>query len=66
MTPDAFKRWRKSQRLSQQKAGKALGVSRRTVANWESDKLSGGIPKAVELACAALALGIKDYEGPQG
>ena len=68
MTPAAFHAWRKHMRLSQKAAGEALGVSQRMVAYYEAGERQSGpvaVPRAVELACAALALGIRSYDGPQ-
>lgn len=68
MKPDQFKAWRKHMAWSQQEAADALGVSRNTVFLFERGEREGRpveIPKTVELACAALALGIRSYEGPQ-
>lgn len=68
MTPAQFKTWRKRHGLSQTAAATALGVSLSTVrlyekgSRWE-DGRPVVIPKHVRLACAALALGLKDYEG---
>jgi transcriptional regulator with XRE-family HTH domain len=52
MTPDEFRKWRKSLNITQAQAGEVLGIGRRTVATYESD---GPIPKHIALACAALA-----------
>lgn len=64
-----FKRWRKSLRLSQKQAAEALGLKRRMVQYYEKGERDGekvAIPKAVRLACWALAAGITDYHGPEG
>ena len=68
MTPEQFKAWRKRLRLSQQAAGVALGLGTSTVALYEQgkrweDSRPVTIPKHVRLAMAALALGMKDYDG---
>jgi transcriptional regulator with XRE-family HTH domain len=70
MTPEAFKAWRKHMDWSQAEAAKHLGVSPGSVDLYErgSRREDGRpviIPKPVELACAALALGIRKYDGPQ-
>lgn len=69
MTPEQFKAWRKHMNLSQQEAADALGLSKGSVDLYErgrrrEDERPVVIPKTVELACAALALGITHYDGP--
>jgi len=69
MTPEQFKAWRKHMNLSQQEAADALGLSKGSVDLYErgrrrEDERPVVIPKTVELACAALALGITRYDGP--
>jgi len=59
VTPLTFKDWRKRLGLSQRGAADALGLSLRAVQNYESGLRE--IPKPVALACAAVALGLKDY-----
>ena len=63
MTSYQFAHWRKAMNWSRRKAGEELGKSERMVAYYED---GGGytIPRSVELACAALALGIRSYAGP--
>jgi len=70
MTSEQFKAWRKHMGFSQVAAGEALGVSKSTIEMYDSgfrkaDKTPIDIPKPVELACAAIALGIRSYDGPQ-
>lgn len=68
MTPAAFAAWRAHMGLSKKAAAEALGVSPRMVGYYESGERDGRsvlIPKPVTLACAALALGITSYGGPQ-
>lgn len=63
-----FKAWRKHMDWGQQEAADHLGVSRNTIVLYERGEREGRrveIPKTVELACAALALGIRNYAGPQ-
>lgn len=55
-------RWRKHLGLSQIAAAHALGMSPAGVRKLEKGK--SPIRKPVRLACAALALGIQDYDGP--
>ena len=67
MTPEAFKRWRKSLGLSQKAAAEALGLKRRIVQYYEQGERDGHsveIPKSVRLACYAIANGVTDYSGP--
>lgn len=67
MPPAAFKRWRKSLKLSQKEAAEALGLKRRVVQYYEKgvrDGQSVTIPKTVRLACYALLEGCDDYAGP--
>ncbi len=66
--PGDFRRWRKELKLSQQEAANALGLKRRVVQYYEKGERDGEpveIPKAVRLACYALAQGIYDYHGPR-
>ena len=67
MSPAAFKRWRKSLKLSQKEAAQALGLKRRILQYYEKGERSGdpvAIPKTVRLACYALSQGCDDYKGP--
>lgn len=67
MSPAAFKRWRKSLKLSQKEAADALGLKRRIVQYYEKGERNGDrveVPKTVRLACYALAQGCDDYAGP--
>ncbi|CAH1670861.1 MULTISPECIES: helix-turn-helix transcriptional regulator [unclassified Chelatococcus] len=70
MTPEQFKAWRKHMKISQASAAGLLGISVPSIQLYEKgsrheDGRAVVIPKAIELACAALALGIREYEGPQ-
>lgn len=67
MRPQDFKRWRKSQLLSQKQAAEALGLKRRVVQYYEKGERDGEkvkIPRSVRLACAALAHGLADWQPP--
>ena len=69
MTPTQFRAWRDWMGISQTKAADFLGVSPRTIFLWETghrgaDRRPVLVPKTVELACAALAQGVRDYSGP--
>lgn len=70
MTPEQIKAWREHLKMTQAEAAKALGISPGSLVNYErGTRLEDGrlviIPKTVELACAAVALGIKSYSGPE-
>lgn len=68
MTPSDFKHWRKSLKLSQKDAARALGLKRRMIQYYEKGERDGEpveVPKAVRLACYALTLGVTDYQGPE-
>lgn len=67
MEPGDFKKWRKSLKMSQKDAAHALGLKRRMIQYYEKGERDGEkvvIPRAVRLACFALAEGIADYNGP--
>lgn len=69
MTPEQFKAWRKHMKLSQQKAADALGISKGSIQLYEAGKRPEDgrevvIPKTVELACAAIGMGLTRYDGP--
>jgi transcriptional regulator with XRE-family HTH domain len=57
--PADLKAWRERLGMTQQQAAVALGLERRTLIRYELGERS--IPKAVALACAAIALGITTY-----
>ena len=70
MTNDQFKAWLDPLDLSMVKAAELLGVSTGTVELYKRGKRRDDgrdvvILKAVELACGALALGVRSYDGPQ-
>jgi len=65
-----LKKWRDLMGLSRDEASSALGIAPNTYSNYErgiryeqEGKQEVKIPKTVELACAALVLGIKKYNG---
>lgn len=70
MTPTQFQSWRNHMRLSKTRAAAALGISWSSVDLYERGERRGGdrravvVPLSIELACAALALGITRYDGP--
>ena len=56
MTPAAFRAWRKSLAITQTEAAILLGVSLRTIQEWEAGRTVA--PKIAALACAAVSLNI--------
>lgn len=70
MTAQQFRAWRAHMKMSKRAAAEALGLGQATVDLYElghrrDDKTRAvPIPLHVELACAALALGITRYDGP--
>ncbi len=66
MNADSFKTWRKSLGLKQKDAAEKLGLKKRVIQYYEKGHRDGKdieIPKTVELACLALALGFESYDG---
>jgi transcriptional regulator with XRE-family HTH domain len=66
MTPAAFKTWRKALGLKQREAAEKLGLKKRMIQYYETGKRDGrkvAIPKAIHLACYALAAGVEEYDG---
>lgn len=61
LTADSFRAWREHMGVSKQQLGEWLGTSARTVQNYETGHSQ--IPRAVTLACAALSLGFRDFNG---
>lgn len=72
MTAEEFKRWRGSLGWSQAEAAKALDISVKMLSlyergfRYENNGAPVVIPKTVELACAALAMGIHHYRPRKG
>ena len=67
MEPADFRKWRKQLKLSQKDAANALGLKRRMIQYYEKGERDGEkvkIPRAVRLACYAIAEGVEDYHGP--
>jgi transcriptional regulator with XRE-family HTH domain len=67
MKPSEFKAWRKLMKLTQKEAASALGLKSRIIQYYEKGERNGekfAIPKAIELACYALTLGVDHYSGP--
>ncbi len=69
MTPEQFRHWRRFKGYSLLGAAEALDISSGAVQSYEAGARREGrrviIPRTVELACAALALGIERYAGPK-
>ena len=66
MSPAQFKAWRKSLSLKQKEAAEKLGFKKRMIQYYETGKRDGKaveIPKAIRLACYALAAGVEDFDG---
>jgi transcriptional regulator with XRE-family HTH domain len=66
MSPAQFKVWRKSLGLKQKEAAEKLGLKKRMIQYYETGKRDGKkveIPKAVRLACFALASGVEEFDG---
>ena len=66
MTPEQFRGWRKAMGLKQKEAAEKLGLKKRVIQYYEHGHRDGKkieIPKAVELACYALAKGVESYDG---
>ena len=66
MTPSEFKSWRKTMGLRQKEAATRLGLKKRVIQYYERGARDGkkvAVPKAVELACYAIAAGVDDYDG---
>ena len=67
MKPAEFKAWRKMLKLTQKDAAHKLGLKSRIIQYYEKGERNGDpveIPKAIELACYAITLGIDSYSGP--
>jgi transcriptional regulator with XRE-family HTH domain len=66
MTPHEFKAWRKALGLKQKEAADQLGLKKRVIQYYERGHRDGKkieVPKAVELACYALSVGVDTYDG---
>ena len=66
MEPDEFRQWRKSLGWKQKDAAEKLGLKKRVIQYYEKGHRDGkavAIPKSVELACLALALGHEGWDG---
>ncbi len=66
MSPGEFKAWRKAMGLKQKEAAARLGLKKRVIQYYERGHRDGkkvAVPKSVELACYALAVGVDAYDG---
>lgn len=66
MNAKQFRRWRKSLGLKQNDAAELLGLKKRMIQYYEKGDRDGrkvGIPKAVRLACFAIAEGVREFDG---
>lgn len=59
MTPDQFKRWRKSNNMTQAMAAAALGMTVRHILRLEAGERK--ISYVISLACAAVAAGLSPW-----
>lgn len=60
MTGQALKAWRERRGWSLRELGERVGVSAAQLSRYENDE--AGPPLTVRLACAALALGVQNYD----
>jgi transcriptional regulator with XRE-family HTH domain len=68
MQASEFKAWRKLMKWTQKEAASSLGLKSRIVQYYEKGDRNGEkftIPKAIELACYTLTLGVDHYSGPK-
>ena len=63
MTGHDLERWRDHLKLTQKEAAERLGITWRMFSNYERG--TAKIPLKIRLACGAVALGLRDYHGPQ-
>ena len=66
MSADGFRAWRKGLGLKQKEAAEALGLKKRMIQYYETGARGSkkvDIPKSVRLACYALTLRVRDYDG---
>lgn len=61
LTAERFRAWREHMGVSKAQLGEWLGTSARTVQNYEAGRSE--IPQSITLACAALSLGVRDFNG---
>ena len=66
MDSERFRAWRRALGLRQKEAADRLGLKKRMIQYYEKGDRDGKrveIPRTVELACFALALGVETYDG---
>lgn len=71
MDCNQLRKWREHQGLKVSEAAALLDIAENTYNNYERGfrYMAGGahqdvpVPKSVELACAAISLGIREYKG---
>lgn len=61
LTAERFRAWREHMGVTKVQASHWLGTSERTIHNYETGDRP--IPQAVSLACAALSVGFRDFNG---
>lgn len=62
MTGDQLKAWRSARKISQVDLGRRLGISRESMIRYEASG-TDPVPKQLELAICALALGFDAFNG---
>lgn len=66
MSPTQFKKWRKTSGLKQKDVADLLGLKKRMIQYYEKGDRDGRqveIPKSIRLACYAISLGARDFDG---
>lgn len=66
MDSDSFRQWRRSLGWKQKDVADRLGLKKRVIQYYEKGDRDGKrveIPRSVELACLALSMGVRHYDG---
>jgi len=66
MSPTQFKKWRKTLGFKQKDVADLLGLKKRMIQYYEKGDRDGRqveIPKSIRLACYAISLGARDFDG---
>ena len=66
MNPTQFKKWRKSLGFKQKDVADLLGLKKRMIQYYEKGDRDGRqveIPKSIRLACYAISIGARDFDG---